>query len=57
MNIKYDKKVNSLYLTVKKGLVFKTSKITQKILLDKDENNNVLGVEIIDIPSFKNLKL
>jgi uncharacterized protein YuzE len=45
-----------LYLTVKKGLVLKTSKITQKILLDKDENNNVLGVEIIDIPQFKKVK-
>lgn len=57
MNIKYDKKVNSLYFTFKSGKISETTKITKNVLVDKDIENNILGIEVIDISKSHLFKL
>ncbi len=47
MNIKYDKKVNSVYITFKSGKISETKKISKNILIDRDSQNGILGIEII----------
>ena len=53
MDIKYDKKVNSMYFTFKKGNISKTTKITKNVLVDRDIKNNILGIEIIGTTDHK----
>lgn len=54
MNIKYDKKANSLYFTFKNGRISKTIKVVKSVLVDKDIKNNILGIEIIGTQDNKN---
>lgn len=53
MNIKYDKKVNSVYFYFKKGKIFNTNKVTKNVLVDKDVKNDILGIEIIGTSNHK----
>ena len=56
MNIKYDSKVDTIYIELAKGVYEGTRKISDTILVDEDKNGKVLGVEILDakknIPAF-----
>lgn len=56
MKIKYDKKVDSLYFTLAKGKYSDSVKVSQNVLIDKDMDGNILGIEVIDatenIPAF-----
>lgn len=54
MDIKYDKKVNSIYFTFKKGKIYKTIKATKNVLVDKDIKSDILGIEIIGNQDNKN---
>ena len=52
MKTEYDKDVDAAYIYVayplKAGAVKKTIKVEEHIFLDFDENNKLLGIEILD---------
>lgn len=63
MNMRYDPKVDAMYIEFSKGKYSKTRKVSDTILVDEDTNGKVLGIEILDasknIPDFDrdNLKV
>ena len=52
MRLEYDKYVDAAYLyleyPIKNGMAKKTIELSDNIILDFDENNKLLGVEILD---------
>ncbi len=48
MKMKYDKKVDAIYLELAKGKYDKTRKVSDVILVDEDVKGKVLGIEILD---------
>lgn len=46
--MKYDSKVDALYISFAKGTYSKSRKVTETILVDEDVKGKVLGVEILD---------
>lgn len=61
MNMRYDKKVDAMYIELSKGVYKKSRKITDAIVVDEDKKGNILGIEILDatehIPDFNPTKL
>jgi len=52
MKMNYDKIVDALYIYLnKKGKIFKTIKMTDKMLVDVDKSGNILGIEILGASS------
>ncbi|OGK14452.1 hypothetical protein A3C98_04995 [Candidatus Roizmanbacteria bacterium RIFCSPHIGHO2_02_FULL_37_15] len=49
MKLKYDSKVDAIYIELAKGRYNKTKKITDSILVDEDSKGRVLGIEILDV--------
>lgn len=47
MKVKYDKKVDALYITLATGKYDKSRKISGSVLVDEDKKGNILGVEIL----------
>lgn len=56
MNMRYDPKVDAVYIDLAKGVYQKTRKISHAILVDEDAKGKILGIEILDakknIPAF-----
>ena len=56
MKIKYDKKVDALYFTLAKGKYSESVKVSENVMVDKDSEGNILGIEVLDatesIPAF-----
>ena len=48
MKITYDKKVDAMYIKLKKGSYDHTKKVTDDILVDVSKRGEVLGLEILD---------
>ena len=48
MKISYDKKVDAMYIQLKKGSYDRTKKVSEDILIDVGKNGDVLGLEILD---------
>jgi len=48
MKVKYDSKVDAIYIEFAKGKYDKTRKISDAILVDEDKKGKVLGIEILD---------
>jgi len=48
MKITYDKKVDAMYIKLKKGSYDHTKKVTDDILVDVSKKGEVLGLEILD---------
>lgn len=48
MNIEYDKLVDAAYIRLNKGKVKKTIKLKDRLLVDIDKNDKVIGIEILD---------
>lgn len=63
MKIRYDKKVDAVYIELARGKYAHSRKVSPGVLVDHDEAGNVLGIEIIEatknIPEFDpdNIKL
>jgi len=55
MNIKYDSVADAMYLKVSSGKVFKTLKMQDRLIVDMDEKNNVIGIEILEASAQKGL--
>ncbi len=56
MKIKYDPKVDAVYIELAKGRYDRTRKVSEAVLVDEDVKGKILGIEILDaktsIPSF-----
>lgn len=56
MKIRYDKKVDAVYIDLARGKYHVSKKITDDIVVDLTKSGKVLGIEILDasenIPSF-----
>jgi len=48
MKIRYDSKVDAMYIKLAKGKYDSTRKISDVILVDEDKKGKVLGIEILD---------
>ena len=48
MKIKYDPKVDAVYIALSKGEYHLTRKITEAILVDENSKGKILGIEILD---------
>lgn len=48
MKMKYDKKVDAVYIDLAKGKYETSRKISDSIVVDEDKNGKVLGIEILD---------
>ena len=48
MKMKYDSKVDAVYIELSKGTYKHTRKISDVILVDEDAKGKVLGIEILD---------
>jgi len=48
MKIRYDKKTDSAYLALKKGIYSHSKKITDEIVVDVDKKGTAIGIEILD---------
>lgn len=48
MKVKYDPKVDAVYIDLAKGKYDRTRKISDVVLVDEDVKGKVLGVEILD---------
>ena len=63
MKLKYDPKVDAIYIELGKGRYSQTKKISDTVMVDQDKKGKILGVEILDarknIPAFdpKKIKL
>ena len=63
MKIRYDPKVDAIYIELAKGKYDISREISDSVVVDEDKKGKVLGIEILDatknIPAFdpQNLKL
>ena len=48
MKIEYSKKADALYVYFKEKFVSSSREIEEGIVLDFDENNQIIGIEILD---------
>ena len=51
MKINYDKIADAMYIYFNKAKVFKTIKMTDRLLIDLDKEGKILGIEILDASS------
>ena len=51
MKITYDKIADAMYIYLNKTKVFKTIKMTDKLLVDVDKKGNIFGIEILGASS------
>ncbi len=47
MNIRYDKEVDAMYITLRKAPVANTKKVDDNTVIDYDENGRVIGIELL----------
>ncbi|MEX2514773.1 MAG: DUF2283 domain-containing protein [Candidatus Paceibacterota bacterium] len=48
MQVKYDKEIDAKYFKIKAGSVKATQKLNDWLFVDHNENNEVIGLEILD---------
>ena len=48
MKITYDKKVDAMYIKLRKGCYDHSKKVTDDILVDVSKKGDILGLEILD---------
>lgn len=48
MKIEYSKKVDALYVYFREKFVSSSREVEEGIVLDFDENNQIIGIEILD---------
>ena len=46
--IEYDKTVDALYVRASKGSVYKTYKLSSRVLFDVDKKGKLIGIEVLD---------
>ena len=48
MKLRYDSKIDAIYIELAKGKYSKTKKVSDSILVDEDAKGKILGIEILD---------
>jgi uncharacterized protein YuzE len=48
MEVKYDPKIDALYITLSSGQYEKTKKISDSVLVDETKEGKIIGIEILD---------
>ncbi|MBI4692066.1 MAG: DUF2283 domain-containing protein [Candidatus Terrybacteria bacterium] len=51
MKIQYDKLADAMYVYLKKGKIFKTIKMKDRLIVDVDRAGKIIGLEILGISS------
>ena len=51
MKIQYDKLADAIYIYLKKGKVFKTVKMKDRLVVDTDKDGKIIGLEILGVSS------
>ena len=51
MRIEYDGEANALYIQLQEKSVARTKEVEAGVLIDFDEQNNLIGIEILDVTS------
>ena len=49
MEINYDKEADALYIEFRKGEFAKNKKIDDLTLIDLDKDDNILGIELLEV--------
>ncbi|MDZ7262756.1 MAG: DUF2283 domain-containing protein, partial [candidate division KSB1 bacterium] len=49
IDVTYDKEADALYIEIRKGKFSKNRKLSNSIILDLDKEENILGIEIINV--------
>ncbi|MCL0036184.1 DUF2283 domain-containing protein [Dehalococcoidia bacterium] len=49
MRIEYDREANALYIQIQEKAVSKTKEVEPGVLIDFDAENNLIGIEILDV--------
>ena len=49
MEITYDKEADAMYIEFRKGKFFKNNKIDDFTIIDLDKDENILGIELLDV--------
>ena len=49
MEISYDKEADAMYIEFRKGEFDKNKKIDDFTIIDLDKDNNILGIELLDV--------
>ena len=49
MEISYDKEADAMYIEFRKGMFSKNKKIDDFIIVDLDKDNNILGIELLEV--------
>lgn len=51
MRIQYDKIADAMYVYLKKGRIFKTIKMKDRLIVDVDKAGKIIGLEILGVSS------
>lgn len=52
MRIRYDEKVDALYIRLRGSRYFESDEIKEGFILDYDKEGNIVGIEILDASSY-----
>ncbi len=52
MRIRYDEKVDALYIRLRESKYFESDEIKEGFILDYDKEGNIVGIEILDASSY-----
>lgn len=47
MRMQYDKIADAIYIYLKKGKIFKTIKMKDRLIVDTDKDGKIIGLEIL----------
>ena len=47
MKIQYDKIADAIYIYLKRGKIFKTIKMKDRLIVDTDKDGKIIGLEIL----------
>lgn len=53
MNIEYDSVADAMYMKVGSGKITKTLKMQDRLIVDLDNKNNVIGIELLEASTQK----
>ena len=52
MRIRYDEKVDALYIRLRESEYYESDEIKEGFILDYDKDGNIIGIEILDASSY-----
>jgi len=49
ISFKFDKEADAIYIEIQQGKFWKNKKLSNSVILDLDKEDNILGLEIINV--------